>query len=214
MAFSVRLDPIAKDLELFIKQGLSPAERSKAFAGYARQELNKAKANNRAALGRETPHMTFVDGAKNRPLEAVKPDGVIVFEFELINDILSWVGRQLVLHSPRLTGRYQDSHMLFADGAEIKAGAPLPAADEYVYLNPLPYARRIERGWSGQAPDGVYEAVAALAKRRFGNMARVTFGYRLPIGTKRARTGPKRGRESHGRRPPDDRRPAIIITPR
>ena len=53
------------------------------------------------------------------------------------------------------------------------------AAEEYVFINTQPYARKIEgtggRRMAPQAPDGVYQAVATLAQRRFGNIARITF---------------------------------------
>ena len=62
-----------------------------------------------------------------------------------------------------------------------------------MFLNTQPYARKIEgyRGLGGvvhrapsspQAPDGVYQAVATLAQRKFGNVAKITFSYRTAIG--------------------------------
>jgi hypothetical protein len=48
-------------------------------------------------------------------------------------------------------------------------------------VNTQPYARKIEKGLSPAAPDGVYEVVAALAKRRFGNIASIKFSYRAPL---------------------------------
>ena len=67
-------------------------------------------------------------------------------------------------------------------------------ADEYVFINTVPYARKIERGSSSQAPDGVYQAVAMLARDRFGNVARIT--YLVPDLSKRERS---------------ERNPAVIV---
>jgi hypothetical protein len=75
-------------------------------------------------------------------------------------------------------------------------------AREWVFVSVAPYARRIERGWSRQAPDGVYQAVAALARRRFGSLAMVQFTYRGVSGL----SFPKR------RSAADMRPPAIVIT--
>jgi len=73
-----------------------------------------------------------------------------------------------------------------------------------VFLNIQPYARKIERGQSSQAPDGVYQAVATLAQRRFGNVAKITFSYRTAIGG--AIIGGRKGDRS------DLRNPAIIVS--
>jgi hypothetical protein len=88
-------------------------------------------------------------------------------------------------------------------------------------VNTQPYARKIERGHSKQAPNGVYETVAHLAARRFGNMARIRFGYRSPLfgsikeWAGRTRLQPK-GRRRTGSSRQDwlTRQPAIIVTPR
>jgi len=64
-----------------------------------------------------------------------------------------------------------------------------PPAQEYVFVNTTPYARKIEGNKgrppsSPQAPDGVYQAVATLA-RKFSNVAKVTFSYRTVAGGER-----------------------------
>jgi hypothetical protein len=51
-------------------------------------------------------------------------------------------------------------------------------ASRYEFVSTVPYARKIERGLSPQAPDGVYQVVAVLAQKRFGNVARIRFSYR------------------------------------
>jgi hypothetical protein len=96
-----------------------------------------------------------------------------------MGEALAWINQRLVEASPKLTGRYSKSHVLFADGTECDPASP-PSASEYVFLNLQPYARKIERGLSRQAPEGVYEAVAALAQQRFGRLAKFRFTYRAP----------------------------------
>lgn len=62
-----------------------------------------------------------------------------------------------------------------ADAATIPAPTPLIptlALGDVVYLtNSLPYANRIERGWSPKAPDGVAGLVAAELRIAFPRLA-------------------------------------------
>ena len=189
MALSVRIPaPISRDIELFMAQDLGPKARSAMLAAYAAEAIEEAKQANKQALGAVPPYEVFVDGQEGAALTSVKPDGVIRAEFELVNEALIWIYQQLEMHSPRLTGQYASSHVLFADGAEVSVTNP-PPAQEYVFVNTMPYARKIEGNKgrppsSPQAPDGVYQAVATLA-RKFSNVAKVTFSYRTVAGGER-----------------------------
>lgn len=188
MALKTRVQPIGKDFELFLSESLGPKARSAMLAEFAAETIEEAKAQNKRVLGAVPPYEVFVDGREGAPLASVKPDGVIRAEFQLINEALTWIYQQLEMHSPRLTGQYASSHVLFADGTETSVNNPAPA-QEYVFINTTPYARKIE-GTKGrppsspQAPDGVYQAVATLA-RKFSNVAKVTFSYRTVAGGER-----------------------------
>lgn len=183
MAVRTRIEPIDRQIAVAIRAGETPEERSFALAAIARNSLAEAQEINRRATGHVPTHDTFVDGVEGRSLESVKPDGVIVFEFHLLGDLFEWIAAQLVKHSPVFKGNYQASHLFFADGVEVPAGTAAPDASEYVFINAQPYARKIERGQSPQAPEGVYQAVAALASAKYGNVARIRFGRRsLPSG--------------------------------
>ncbi len=178
-----RLAAFSRELQVMVDKTLSPKARSGLIADAARQALAEAQAQNRAALGRVPEHDTFVDGRRAAPLESVNPDrGTIVFDFQISFDLFEYIGRMLVMNSPVLTGKYQRSHRLYADGMEVDAYNPGMAADEWVFTTSAPYARRIEAGSSDQAPAGVYEAVAALAAKRYGNVAAIKFSYRDVIG--------------------------------
>ena len=182
MALSVRIQPISRELELFMKEDLGPKARSAMLAAFAAETIAEAAQQNKRVLGRVPPYEVFVDGREGAPLTSVKPDGVIRAEFQLVNEALAWISTQLQLHSPVKSGRYAKSHELFADGVDTENPNAAPPAEEYVFLNTQPYSRKIERGQSPQAPDGVYQAVATLAQRRFGNVAKITFSYRTAIG--------------------------------
>lgn len=78
---------------------------------------------------------------------------------------------RIVEQSPVDEGRYRASHRVAVNSVDTSVepegqdsyGAPDAGAisragfgDEIVISNNLPYAQRIEDGWSGQAPAGVY----------------------------------------------------------
>ncbi|MBI1621499.1 hypothetical protein [Aquamicrobium zhengzhouense] len=177
----------------------SPKAKSQRLAAFAKEKIAEADAINRNALGRDVDREVYVDGSAGRAIEQVSPDGVVFAEWSMIGSVLEWIGEELLLASPILTGKYMRSHILFVDDVEHQPGTPLnEAASEYAFVNKQPYARKIERGQSPQAPDGVYEVIASLASRRFGNQARIRYSFRSLTGTK-DRT---------------DRQPAIIVYPR
>jgi len=219
MALTVKGDPIDRDIAVALASDLSPAARSATLAEFAREALAEAESENAAALGAVPPYDTFVDGSEGKSEDQVSPDGVIVYQFRLIGDVLTFIDEQLIAASPVKSGRYQRSHTLYADGTETDPGNPAPAS-EYVFLNLQPYARKIERGMSPAAPEGVYEGVAQLASGRFGNIAKVSYAFRSPAGgavVDWAGTASARRLASHHRRiaHPQDwlaNQPAIVVT--
>ncbi len=177
----------AFDLEAFLPETKGGGDRSKALADFAREEFVKAQEINRKAIGSVPEHETFVDGVRGAPLERVKPDGTIVFEFELASDVIAYCYNQVVKHSPRKAGDFAKSHRIFADGVEVQTPELAVGADEVVITTVSPYARKIEGmgkrpPQSAQAPNGVYEVVATMARRRYSNTAQVRFTYRQPMG--------------------------------
>jgi hypothetical protein len=218
-----RIDPIERDIFFEAVEGLSPAGRSKALATVARESLVEADAINTRALGYTPPHTTTVDGASSENLDAVRPDGVISFDFAigLQAEIIKWILATLKARSPVLTERYQKSHFLYADGEEVDSPDGIEAA-EWAIVSTVPYARKIERGLSRKAPNGVYDGadgVAAMAKARYSNIARIRFTFMSPIGggtmldqwatAHSSKTSPEKQRKQYER---DTRNPAIVIT--
>lgn len=219
MPVSAKLDPISRDISVMISETLSPQARSAILAQAAREAIDEAAEINRRSIGRVPERDIYVDGALGKPVETVRPDGVVVAEFDLTGDMVAWIDRELRRASPRLTGRYQRSHTWFADGIEFdpSAGAP-EGADEIVALSLVPYARKIERGASRQAPEGVYEITARKAAGRYGNIARIKFSFRSARGSSMLGSWAKSTRISHRGHASavtrDDwltRQPAIVI---
>lgn len=192
MAVRTRIDSIANDIRIVVDQALSPAAQSKAIADFARAEIAAADDINRRILGRLPPKVVAVDGRTGSPLETVKPGGVIVAEWELFSEVLAWIGQTLRDRSPRVSGAYRAAHTLFADGVETEIGVEVPEADTYVFINLTPYARKLEvgktesgRDFLVQVPNRIYERTWRDAKARFGNTAKITFGYETQTGAYR-----------------------------
>lgn len=223
MAVRIRIDPIDRDIAVLLSQDLSKESQSQVFAQFAREKIEEARVINRTALGRDPRVRITVDGAEGVSLARVRPDGTIIAEFEIVLDALGWINTQLQMHSPVKSGLYAKSHELFADGAHVPNPNNAPPAEEYVFVNVQPYARKIERGLSSQAPVGVYQAVATLGSGRFGNSARISFSFRSAVGFA-SLSGWSRSRSAtqlasrHGRRSDVQdwltRQPAIIVRPR
>jgi len=204
-----RTSVFARDVKLIVDRNLSVEARQKMIARQARKILAEAKATNAHAFeGREPSYRQAVDGKVGAALESVNPDrGKIVFTFNLTVPVIEKAHQWLVAASPVLTGRYAASHILLVDGVEVDWSNIPPDAEEYTILSPLPYARKIERGQSNKAPDGVYEVTEALINARFGNIVRARFTYRS-VDVPAARTPGERKAQN------DTRQPAIVIKAR
>ncbi|WP_158669508.1 hypothetical protein [Bradyrhizobium guangdongense] len=193
MAVRTRIDSISRDIDLVVNEMLSPAAQSRAVAAYARAAIAEADETNRRILGRLPPKVISVDGRRGAQLEQVKPSGgVIVAEWELFGEVLAWIGQTLRDRSPRVSGAYRDAHTLFADGVETEIDVEVPQADVYTFINLTPYARKLEVGKteSGRdflvlVPNRIYERTYRDAKARFGNTAKITFGYETQTGAYR-----------------------------
>lgn len=217
-----RLDPFAREFSAMIDDLASPEARAKRLADVARDEIAVADAINRRAVGSDVPRKVFVDGREGAPLMSVKPGGMVFAEWSFMGQTLIDIGAMLADASPVRSGRYAQSHLLIIDGVEQASGPPPETFDEAIFINSMPYARKIERGLSRQAPDGVFQTVAAVSNRRFGNLARVKFTYR-PLtgrtsldswaqGTSLFKVG-RRTMSNAEREEWLRRQPAIVVTP-
>jgi hypothetical protein len=231
MAVKVKITPFNRKFNYVAPKGFSREDQTLAFAEFAQERIDDAKAQNARVLGAVPPYTVSVDGMLGAPLTSAKPNnplGVYV-EFELVFEALSWIGEMLEQFSPvgkapkdKHPGLYKRSHVMIADGVAVDDGKIPPLAKRISFTNIQPYARKIERGLSPQRPDGVYQAVAVLAARKFSNLARIKFGYETPMfgavhewasspsGAAWARA--KRKGSSKGHAEWLRRQPAIIVT--
>lgn len=168
-----------------LSEELSPKAQSQLFAEFAGEQIEQVVRSNKTALGYEPPYSVMVDGREGGALQSVRPNGVIIAEWKLVaTRALTWIHQQLRLHSPVSKGvdpdpnvEYLDSHRLYADGNEIDVHGVIPAAREFVFVNIVPYAKKLELRSSSQAPNGVYQVVAVLARSKFPGI-NAQFDYR------------------------------------
>lgn len=182
MAVRTKIEPIANDIRLIVSDLLSPAAQSRAVADFARSEIATADDTNRSVLGRFPPKAITVDGNPGAALEMVRPNGgLIVVEWEIFSDVLIWIGQTLRDRSPvGPSGDYRDGWTLLADGVEVPRGQEIPAAEVVVFVNVVPYSRKIEigktksgRDFVVQVPNRIAERTAKDAGARFGNIAKI-----------------------------------------
>lgn len=196
--------PMRSIVDAIVSRDLAPAAQKRAAAQFARERLAEAIRTNRQATGREPEYEQIVDGRTGAPLDSVGLPGRIIFRFDGgLGRVFEWIGDMLVRNSPVLTGEYSRSHRFFAGGREIDPGGDVPPADEYTFLSVAPYARRLEKH---HEPAGIYEAVATMARQRFGDIADVRFSFRSP-----AESGLPSSPASR-RAARDSRVPAIVIS--
>ncbi len=191
-------------------------EAAQIVADEARDAFAEAEAIN-ARTGLAIEFWTSIDGVRSTALDRVRTDVVIHRSYDLMPLVLTMIGHMLWQHSPVKTGRYQQSHWLMVDGdavAFVSDGDFVPklpeGAAEFGFVPTVRYARALEYGHSKQAPDGVYQVVAAIAAETFSGLASVAFGWsentsglEETVIEQRARPGAPR----------DLRNPAIFVRP-
>lgn len=133
-------------------------------------------------------HSVAVDGKQNAPVEAVKPNGVIYFEYNYFQEIAALAIETLEAKSPIDKGDYFESHAVYVDSIETPI-ASIGMARRMVIASVLPYSRIIEVGagkrvpWSkqprAQTPgnEGAYNYVVKVLRRNYSSIVTVRFGW-------------------------------------
>jgi hypothetical protein len=136
---------------------------------------------------RPTKILRYVDGVKDAPFEAVKPQGIIVVDYpriELVHDFaiktlreLSPVGQPPQDEHP---GLYRDSHATFLNDSEVPDLKAWKPGDKVIIANFVDYARVIEVGaMKMRVPgtDHVYAQAEAIVQREFGDLWIIKFTF-------------------------------------
>lgn len=156
----------------------------RALADTAKQELS------RVLVGASPDtYEQWIDGQAGAAIDQIKAHGVAYFEFSYLRTIIAFAAAQLRELSPEDFVHpdqrvFRESHILFCDGREVgtltEGGDTafinrLPPRSEFVITNAQPYAGKIERGQSDQAPDGVFRLAASTVSRRYGSIVTSRF---------------------------------------
>ncbi|WP_109150730.1 hypothetical protein [Azospirillum sp. TSO5] len=182
------IDVVRRQLQL-LKSDLSPQEFVKMHAATARA----ARAELEAEQGKY-PTTVVVDGHRGASEDTVQYGGVIQYEFHPAGDVIDATYAALMEAAPVKTGNYAKHIWMYVnrvrrDAATEGATVDIMPGDEVVFIDTVPYARKIE-GWRGrrsqsrpglsaQAPNGVFEITARALKARFGNYpVKIDFDYR------------------------------------
>lgn len=188
-----RLKP--RDAVVQLRERLTGEPRRRQLVQLAQQAIEDATAINRRATGYDIGHEVYVDGRLGAAIESVKPGGVVVALFAVHAAAIDFTAFTLQRLSPidenpktRDEIVYHDRHRFLVNGEEREPPVSIEPDDVVTFVNLLPYARKIEKGWSKkQAPDGVYEAAAAIVKARYGNIVDVRFSYGSFLGATASR---------------------------
>jgi hypothetical protein len=181
MALSVKF-PILTERTVFSLPALSEQGVLSAFRRLAEAKIARVDAENAAAAGLRLPRRLIVDGVAAPNLARIKSSSLIVARWSVGVAAVDYIFNLLHGAGPLRSGRYRDSMRMYIDGAESKDPRDAHGAREALFLSTVPYARKIERGQKGYAPGHVYEAVADMARARFGDAARIKFTYAEPEG--------------------------------
>jgi hypothetical protein len=150
-----------------------------------------------------------VDGRKGAVEETVKPDGIIVYDYPRMHEIVMVAMNTLFELSPVLSGEYRTAHTIYVNGNPVSNLQDWDGTSEVVILNHVPYARKIELGKMRMrvpGTDHVYEQAEYLLNQRYSNVARIRFSFRGIAGGYIAKG------KAHGQS--DNRWPALVISAR
>jgi hypothetical protein len=174
----------SSDIDRMIDQSLSHEARRAYILQRVIEQRARIEAERRGAKVTLT-----VDGIKDTTESMIKDTSVVVWKFQWIGDLVRWIDQQLIAASPveqnaskASPGQFQRSFIAYADGNQFDLDGEISeTAREYIIMNTQPYAGKIERGESPQAPHGVFEGVALLAGHLIdANFATVRFEFREP----------------------------------
>lgn len=158
---------------------------------------------------RPTRFTRTVDGKKGAVEETVRPDGIIVYDYPRMHEIVQVAMNTLFDLSPVLSGDYRNAHTIYVAGNPVSNIKDWDGTGEIVILNHMPYSRKIELGKMRMrvpGTDHVYEQAEYILQQRYSNVARVWFTYRGIAGGYIAKG------KAHGQS--DNRWPALVIAER
>lgn len=128
-----------------------------------------------------SPTVTVVDSQRGKDEWAVKPGGRIVYLFDAVPrahaDLLAHLRQIAPVDTVDPDDRvFRDSFTQLVGEVEAAIGTMKPG-EEVTVVNRQPYSRKLEWGWSLQAPTGVFDVAAKWLRKRWGRAVEVQFTY-------------------------------------
>lgn len=123
----------------------------------------------------------IVDGITGRREEAVKPNGIIVYQYQRLDIVIDFALDTLSKLSPRSSGDYAAAHTAFVNGIAVQPPYVIGASDDVAISNLEPYARKIEVGkmhMTVPGTDHVYQQAQQIVQRQYGALVTVEFTWR------------------------------------
>lgn len=136
---------------------------------------------------RPLQHTIHVDGVKGASEKSVKPNGVIVYDYNRLDIIAADALDLLRRNSPVKSGRYVQGHRLFINQKPVENLKGWKPGDEVSISNTVPYSRVIEVGRRGQKvvkfsmPPKIYFRVAQALRNEYRDTADIQFTFRAVL---------------------------------
>lgn len=156
---------VARTIRVFRDQTLSPQAQSKVLAAIARRKRDELIASGDAPPS----YTTFVDGVRDAREESVRPDGAIIYQFNVLGLAAAFGFTFLMARSPVDDGEYRASWLVIVNGKKWTTDLDdIPHGAEVMIVNPKPYARKIDAGHMRmRVPPGLIEAARQAIRARY-----------------------------------------------
>lgn len=191
-------------IEVNVKN-LSEADSKKALVMTAVHERERVINLTKKRSGFEPLYRQIVDGREGAPLEAVKPNGKIIFAWQYAVEVATDTLSALVNRSPYDEGHYISGLIVLLDGKEGLLSQVNVSTKLIQIVASVPYARRLEVGKRDdgspfvlQVKPHIVEETAIVARKLYNKLAEITFGY-MDL-TDAYRLGPMGRRKRHLRK--------------
>lgn len=171
---------VARSVRLFADRTLSPAALSANLAATAIRTRDALVASGDAPK----PWTTYVDGRRGAPEASVRPDGAIVYRFNVLGLCAAFALAFVRARSPVASGAFRKAWAVVLDGKPYAGDLnDIPAAGQIMIVNPLPYARKVEvGGMLMSVPPGIVEAARLATRRQYPTLAIDSIYANIPAG--------------------------------
>jgi hypothetical protein len=163
-----------------------------------RKHIEIARRGIAAFQSRQTapvPYTLVVDGHPASSEDAVKPYGLIVYQFNRMGMVAQYALDFLISYVKRAySGEYHKNFFVSVDGKFIEAKdfnpKFVPQRAEIIIGNKLPFNRKFDVQQIGnlklsyKVPPGLYDAAAAAVRRRYGKIVDAKREYNINFGGK------------------------------